>query len=843
MRTFTVLLIYLLISCWGLVAHAKKPRIKKLTNKKPNALKATKIQTKPRIDGKLNDDVWKNNPNFYDGNFVQTRPSNGKPSSQKTQIQVIYDDFAIYIGAKLYDSEPDKILTEFGQRDSEGKNADYFAVSFDTYNKQQNAFSFIVSAAGVQTDKYITANNNDVNWNAVWSSAVNITDDGWTVELEIPYSALRFPKNARQTWGVNFMRRIQRSQEETYWNHVDASLSGFVNQFGVLTGLQNIKPPVRLFLLPYASFSRRYDGVNNTVANSYGGGMDLKYGISESFTLDMSLIPDFSQVQSDNVVLNLGPFEVFFQENRPFFTEGTELFNKGGLFYSRRVGQSSFDLKEDLKDNEEVDKWPGETQLINATKISGRTQGGLGVGVFNAVTQASFAKVKNTETGEIRDVLVDPLTNYNTFVLDQNLPNNSNISFINTNVSRAGGFTHANVTGTDFRFHNKKNTYRLRGFAAMSQRYTRDENTGSYIPDLGYKYNISVSKVRGHFRFWMNRNVESNNYNPNDMGFLRAPNEVSHNAEVGYMTFKPKGIFNRISWWGGMWHEMLYKPFTFNQFGVWSNINLNFKNFWYFGVNVNTVPVESFDYFSPRVAGRFFKKLPSRQLNTWWGTDSRKKFRLTGNTGIWVRPEWDQQDSWVNLKPRYRVNNKLSFMHSFKLTKRRNERNWASNVEDNHGDVNIVYGRRNVRNITNTFTLDYAFNRLTNFRLRVRHYWSNVVYDKLYLLQQNGELKEDNALLQTLEANSEGVSNPITHNQNFNAFNVDFVFNWQFAPGSFLTLVYKNAVSNFLDGQNVRNFGFERNFRDNVMAVPQVNTFSAKIIYFLDYLYVKKWFK
>ena len=838
MKTLFSSLICLFILWTGPSAQAKK-----LTNKKPNSLKATKAAKKPRIDGVLNDEVWQNNANFYDGNFTQTRPSNGKPSSQKTQIQVTYDDFAIYIAAKLYDTEPDKILKEFGQRDSQGKNADYFSVSLDTYNKQQNAFSFMVSAAGVQTDMFVTANNEDVNWNAVWSSAVNITDEGWVVEIEIPYSAIRFPRDANQNWGINFMRRVQRTQEETYWNHVDASLNGFVNQFGVLTGLQNIKPPVRLFLLPYASFSRRYDGVNNSVANSYGGGMDLKYGISESFTLDMSLIPDFSQVQSDNVVLNLGPFEVFFQENRPFFTEGTELFNKGGLFYSRRVGQSSYDLKEDLKDNEEVDKWPGETQLINATKISGRTKGGLGVGVFNAVTQASFATVKNTETGETRQVLVDPLTNYSTLVLDQNLPNNSNISFINTNVSRAGGFNHANVTGTDFRFHNKKNTYRLRGFAAVSQRFARDSESGNYLPDVGYKYNVSFSKVRGNFRFWVNRNVESDNYNPNDMGFLRAPNEVAHNAEVGYMTFKPKGIFNRINFWTGVWHNMLYKPFTYANFGVWANSNVTFKNFWYLGFNVNGNPTETFDYFSPRVQGRYFKRPQAREINTWWGSDSRKKLRVTGYFGTWVRPEWDQQDTWFGLRPRYRVNNKLSFRHDLNYTHRLNERNWASNVDDDAGNTHIIYGRRNVRNVTNTFTLDYAFNRLTNFQLRVRHYWSNVVYDKLYLLQEDGTLSADNATLQSLDAHSDDVSKPITHNQDFNAFNIDFVFNWQIAPGSFLTLIYKNAVSNFLAGQEVPNFGFERNFRRNVISAPQVHTFSAKIIYFLDYLYVKKWFK
>ena len=199
--------------------------------------------------------------------------------------------------------------------------------------------------------------------------------------------------------------------------------------------------------------------------------MDVKYGINEAFTLDMTLIPDFGQVQSDNKVLNLTPFEVKYNENRPFFTEGTELFNKGNLFYSRRVGGQPLhygDVENQISSNEEVVKNPVESKLINATKISGRTKSGLGIGFFNALTKPMYAEVEDNN-GNKREIETNPLTNYNIVVLDQTLKNNSSISAINTNVTRSGSDYDANVTAGLFNFNNKKNTYNWYGKFALSQ--------------------------------------------------------------------------------------------------------------------------------------------------------------------------------------------------------------------------------------------------------------------------------------------------------------------------------------------------------------------------------------
>lgn len=814
-----------------------------------NSLQAKRVKVRPSIDGSLDDAIWNGSSTFYTGSFIQTEPHNGTASDQKTDIHVVYDDFAIYIAAKMYDN-PDSVLQEFGIRDSGEKNSDMFAVAFDTYNKQQNAFLFMVSAAGVQTDIFITPNSEDENWNAVWKSEVQITDDGWIVEMEIPYSALRFAKQEEQTWGANFMRVVRRKREKSFWNHVDASINGFVNQFGQLTGLTGIKPPPRLQFTPYVSGYL----VNNEEgwSSSVNGGMDLKYGINESFTLDMTLVPDFGQVVADNVVLNLSPFEVQFSENRPFFTEGTELFNKGGLFYSRRVGQS-FASSDDVIDRLvhqdagldgklEVLEMPGggapnSAPLANATKISGRTKKGIGIGFFNAMTKKTYARVKNTETGEEFDAQADPFTNFNVLVIDKNLKNNSNIGLINTTVIRRDGGRDAMVTGADFNLNDKTNTYNLQGFGAVTQVMTQTLE-GEKDNDVGYKYFIRAGKNSGTWQYWLSRNVESDNYNPRDMGFLRAPNEVSHRGQISYNQFKPKGIFLRKSLRLGFRHESLFKPNKFSSAGVFTNGNMRFKNFWdagFFGeVNLGN----SYDYFEPRTDdfSRYFKRTWSHAQNIWFSTDSRKKFGFWMYSGFWRRPDWKQIDNWIGLFPRYRASNKLSFQHALEYTRIRRELGYVNNNGDIPTEFNpndeIPFGERYVQNVENTFTASYIFNNKMGLNLRVRHYWSKVDYTQnFFFLDEQGDLSANDYGYDGLD--HEGVS---LHDINYNAFNVDFTFSWQFAPGSMMTVVWKDILQT--DNNDVSQ-NFTRNF-GKMLGANQTNSFSVRILYFLDYLSVKK---
>lgn len=412
------------------------------------------ISDKIEIDGKINESVWQTAP--IAGDFITFEPDNGKPipENKKTEVRVLYDNDAIYIAAVMNDENPEKILREITQRDDFG-TSDVFGVFINGFNDGQQDFQFFVNAADGQADCITTdTNGEDYSWDAVWRSKAVITDKGWNVEMRIPYAALRFSAEKKQTWGLNFFREVRRDRFKYTWNFIDSKLGTFTQQTGILEGIENIKPPTRLFLLPYSSFYVDANSRQKTVG-TLKGGLDVKYGINDAFTLDMILIPDFGQTKFDDQILNLGPFEQQFNENRPFFTEGTDLFSKGNLVYSRRIGGNPTNSPS-VGTNEVLIENPANVSLINAFKVSGRTKNGLGVGILNAVTQKTSATIANTVTGETRRELLEPLANYNVLVLDQRFRKNSSVSFVNTNVTRNGNFRDGNVTALVWDLNTKK---------------------------------------------------------------------------------------------------------------------------------------------------------------------------------------------------------------------------------------------------------------------------------------------------------------------------------------------------------------------------------------------------
>lgn len=271
--------------------------------------KAVRTDRSPKIDGILTDAVWTQAEAL--GGMVEFRPNPGRlePEDQRTEVRILYDDGAIYVAARMFETNPDSIAREIAPRDRVG-NADFFGIAFDTYLDRINASGFYVTSAGSQFDaRYSQSGNEDPNWNAVWESAVKIDALGWTAELRIPYSALRFSSKEIQTWGMNFTRRRQNENQQFFWSPIDPKVNGFVNQEGELENLQNIKAPIRLSFSPYiSSFVNHYPanmpGIQNTTG-SFNGGMDVKYGINQSFTLDMTLVPDFGQVKSDVKLISI----------------------------------------------------------------------------------------------------------------------------------------------------------------------------------------------------------------------------------------------------------------------------------------------------------------------------------------------------------------------------------------------------------------------------------------------------------------------------------------------------------------------------------------------------------
>lgn len=288
-----------------------------------------RITEAPKIDGVLDDVAWQNAPIAKD--FVERNPKNGRPipDSLSTEVKIIYDDLGIYFGAYMKDPNPDKIATELTERDDIGAD-DFFFILLNGYNDRQQSMQFIVTAAGVQYDAKMTNGNEDNSWDAVWYSEVKINDDGWVAEVFIPYFILRFPNKPVQEWGLNMEREVFRIRTRYSWNHIDNQKGAFSLYDGEIHGINNIKTPTRLSFQPYVSaYANNYDG---ETSYNFNGGLDLKYGISDAFTLDMVLIPDFGQARFDNNVLNLSAFEVQFAEQRPFLMKEQNCSPKGICF-------------------------------------------------------------------------------------------------------------------------------------------------------------------------------------------------------------------------------------------------------------------------------------------------------------------------------------------------------------------------------------------------------------------------------------------------------------------------------------------------------------------------------
>jgi len=794
------------------------------------SLPAVKTSQAPKIDGEPDDAVWNLAPVATD--FIQNFPTFGAQASVKTEVRLLYDNNALYILAHLYDT-PSLIRKQITARDGEQQSdVDYFSVFVDTYNDNQNGFQFLVTSMNVQTDVRLAPNLGggfgsfgDKTWDAIWDSKVKMVNDGWIVEMKIPYISLRFSKKPVQDWGIQFLRFTRRNNESSYWNPVDPNVNGFVNQFGDLKGLQDIQPPLRLSFSPYISTGFRSTPQKNGYLKEWlrSGGMDVKYGINESFTLDATLIPDFGQVVSDNVINNLTPFEIRFQENRPFFTEGIELFNKAGLFYSRRIGATprgyyAVRSMADADPNIQIIKNPTLTQLYNAIKFSGRTKRKLGIGFFNAVTAPMKAVLKDKTSGEKTTIETEPLTNYNIVVLDQSLKGQSYLTFTNTSVIRNGSSRDANVTAVDVALYGKNNRYAITGTA----RYSKIWNTNSYD---GYSSQLQFSKVGGKLLFFVKSLVESKRYDPNDLGLLHAPNEVTYRANISYRKNKPTKNFINYSYSLDNRLQYLYKPYAYHRYDITGTAFWVFKNFWDVTLVSQLTPFDVHDYFfyTRYPTGKYLTLPLNFVFDASGSTDSRKK--LFGEYGgTFARsPRFNNDYYGGLLGVRYRFSNKLSLQISYVAHKELNNLGYAFELESN-GDP--IVGFRDLKENITTVSGIYNFTSRMNLNLRIRHYWSEVQYSGFYNVSGKGDI----------------VSRSFIDNkdENINIFNIDAFYTWDFKPGSKLIIGYKN----WLDDQEFVPFQFPKNnYLKNlgeVLNLRHGNELTLRFIYFLDYNQLRK---
>ncbi len=786
---------------------------------------AVKLSLPVKIDGELNDEAWKQVPAIND--FIVSFPHFGQPSTHKTEVKVAYDNDAVYVAAYLYD-KPENIRRQFTSRDNiDRQDVDIFVAGFDTYKDRQNAFLFRVTAAGVQADSKGAQSNDpvyDATWDAVWESKVSIKNDGWVVEMKIPFSALRFSKKELQDWGINFARYVRKENENSIWNPVNPNVNGDINQWGTWQGLKNISPPLRLSFLPYLSGGYRVSPTGNGNVTEFlkSGGMDVKYGINESFTVDMTLIPDFAQVQSDNQLLNLTPFEVKFDDYRPFFSEGTELFNKSGLFYSRRIGATPEGASDVLNTygnnpNYKINKNPGITRLYNATKFSGRTSNNLGIGVFNAVSAPMYAKITRLSDGKDSSILTEPLTNYNIFVLDQAFKNRSSLSFTNTNVLRKGNSRNANVSSIDLSLFDKKNVHNL----VFTGRYSAIWGTG--LRKNGFTTTGGFDKVSGKLRYSNRLSIESDTYDPNDLGFLYNNNAVDYTGNISYNLLNPTKKFINQVYKFRFTNSYLYKPFKWTSTEIEASALLVFKNFWDITFGFQSSPTWSNDYFvnSNVYSGFFLKRTPYYYFGINGSSDSRKKLYFSYNIGGAESPLPNDPFWTSEAGLRYRFNDKLQLSTSMAIEQDKGNWGWAF-LNNTNGSP--IISRRNKKTNTAIVSAQYSFNKRMNWTVRVRHYWSALYNTNFYDVKPDGYWDE----------------RPFINNQNisYNTFNVDMFYTWDFLLGSRITVAWKNALGNSIPIDPYRNLSYLNNL-GKAISNPHSNELTVKIVYFLDYLKLK----
>jgi len=769
---------------------------------------AQRTETAPRIDGRLDEAVWKLAPSS--GDLTQLQPRNGEKPFQKSDIRILYDQKGIYVGAMLYDTAPDSIDRREGTRDTFG-NGDYFGIYLDPYGDHLTAYGFFLSSAGTQVDMRATiSGGEDASWDAVWLSEAVISDSGWCAGMSIPWSSLRFPPGNDRVWSMNMFRGITRYNTNNSWEPIPNDVPNWLAYFGELQGLNDLDPPLRLSFLPYISAS--WDHSVSATSYGYKGGMDMKYGISDNATLDMMLIPDFSQVQSDDKTLNLSPFELYYNERRPFFTEGGDLFGKANIFYSRRIGAQPagfWSVNDSLTDHERISDNPSSAPIYNATKITGKTKSGLAYGTLYALTGQTEAVLIDTLSGEERRILTQSPAHFNVTVLDRSLGKNSYLSLINTHTRRPGDDFSANVSGMEFRLSDRQERYAFSGTLAGSARMPRGEES-----EKGFKSSVSLERTGQALRYDIWQWIESDTYNPNDLGYLQASNESGLGLGMHYNIHEARGRMQNLDADAELYILGLYKPFIHTGSALDLELDIGLTNHAFTGGSIESDLSDRMDYHEPRVDGRKFRRKAGGSFDIWYASNDTKKLGFVLVLAWGGRYGDPQGGSFFLFEPRIR----LSDSFSLRLTSTYNpEKNVLGFAEIISEPDSILFGRRNRQTVENMLNAEYIFSPRSKISVRARHYRSSAEYTEYGLLHTDGTVGPYSG-------------NRSVENTNYNAFSADINFIWNFSPGSELSVTWKQDLSH--SDTDIRSDYFE-NLR-SAFELDQRQNLIVKVLWYID---------
>jgi hypothetical protein len=750
-------------------------------------LKAYRINPHPPvIDGRLDDSVW-HGPDIEKARLaLQRDPVEGTPVSESTLVAVAYDEAALYVAFWCYDSEPDRVTRKLVRRDRSSES-DRVTVRIDPFHDHQSGHAFEVNAAGVQRDcRYFDESNSDMDWDAVWESAARLQPWGWSAEIRIPYYCLRFAEKDEHTWGIDFIRYINRKNEMDGWAFSPKSKGGFVSNFGHLTALKALRPAGHIEVLPYAVSSEQFEP--KTPGNSDGrdfmknAGLDVRYGLSSSLVLDATFNPDFGQVELDQPVLNLSTYETQFSERRPFFLEGADLYvTPFALLYSRRIGRPP---RGSIADPEFAyyTAYPRSTTILGAAKLTGKLFKRTSIALLCAVTQrekAEYAAQTNvvldsTWSGDTlhttiksadtvyRQSMVEPEAGYTVLRIRQEVLRNSSIGALMT-VADQDTYHPATTGGLDWRLCTNDNAWAVTGQAVFSR----------VDPDhTGYGATINLEKTGGkHIRGSIGGTVKDPHLRINRLGYTARYDTRLVSAWVQYRNLNPWWIFKET------YHNFNFQSawnFDGVNYDLSGNYNTDmvFRNYWEFAGGV-TLQGEKYSDLETRGNGLW--EWPVRPTLSWWfslNTDGRKPLSFCWNPGGGS----DRGGTWwasyqgFSLRPR----SNMEFTAGVNYSRYMDALRWVDNV-----DTKSVFADLDNDEIFLEASASVVLNRNLSIQLSAEGLASGLDYDK-YRYYRGGNSYAD-------------ADTVFNYDYNYSEMNSTLLIRWEYRPGSTIYLVWTRS--------------------------------------------------
>ncbi len=827
----------------------------------------------PEIDGIINEECW--NTVGWGSDFTQFEPNSGAKSTQKTSFKVLYDKENIYVAIRCYDDEPNLIDKRLCRRDS--YEGDICGVLFDSYNDNRTAFYFAVNAGGVKNDIFYSndGNNQDMTWNPIWYVETATDKKGWTAEMKIPFSQLRFNPNT-QNWGLNIIREIHRYKEISTWQKIDIKGSGWVSQSGILTGIKNLKLKRQIEIAPYfmSGYSKYKPEEGNPYADGndfkFNAGLDGKIGITNDFTLDFTINPDFGQVEADPSDVNLTAFETFFTEKRPFFIENNNITSVGfgwhneNLFYSRRIGGKP-SYSPEITDNEFI-KYPESTKILGAVKFSGKSKNGWSIGVIESVTNREYAKITNKDADK-RKESVEPLTNYFLARVQKDFDagntmiggiltstyrdiDNKNLLFLNKS---------ATVGGLDFMHYWSDRKYSISGKFISSHitgtnkaMIEQQTNSRRYFqrPDADYLYfDSTLTEMTGTYfdirfdkrgmqglRYLFELTYRSPSFEVNDLGYLRKTDFIMQTFWIGYGITEPKGVFRKFNigfcQWTG-WNSVLeYKYSGFN-----IGTNAEFNNMWSFNLLYDcNMPALNYDLLR---GGNSFKEPFNFTIIAGLSSNKTKKFIADFSTSFFNANYHYQNIANFSINLKYRPINRFSVSLNTAYNRISKKMQFVDDYELENENYYIL---SSLNQNTLNFTFRFDLNISTDITLQ--YYGAPFVssadyYNYKNILNPNAKnfsdryylypSKQFNSVENSFDFNNDGVTDYNLNNPDFNfqQFRSNLVFRWEYIPGSILFLVWSHQQTDVLQNGN---FNFINDF-GNLFKISPTDNFIIKFQY------------